>query len=586
MSANLSMLLSILSPCIGALLVWTFSQNRLLRDGVSIGAAIASTFFVAMTFLAYQRGEVASLTLLEVIPGLFIDFEATALGLLFALIASFLWLVSAVYCMGYMPAAKEENVPRFQVCFALSIAAALGIAFSSNLFVIFIFYEMLTLLTYPLVAHRGNEAAKRGARTYLAILLSTSLLFFLPAIIWTWSLTGTLAFQDGGILAGRIDPAFAPLLLALFAFGIGKAALMPFHRWLPAAMVAPAPVSALLHAVAVVKAGVFTLLKVGIFIFGTDYLAQTQASDWLIWLAALSMLLAAGVAMIKTDLKARLAYSTVSQLAYVTLAVALANQAGIAAGSFQLAAHAAAKITLFFCAGAIYVAAGKSDIRDMRGLGRRMPFTFAAFTLASFSLIGMPFFAGSIVKHELLLGALEAGHPLAAGALLAASILAMCYLLPIVVNAFLLSPAKAPSSFKEAPASMLIALCGTALLSLAIGLYPAPVEMLAPLADSSAHLQALHRLTLLHYGLMGFVALSILYWLPRSLPLPGWLEKDVLADWSERQKARTQGWSDASIALLKRVCGPQSTLAGTESLTLMLFAAASVLGLATLLAYL
>jgi len=586
MNADLSMLLSILSPCLGALFVWVFSGNRLLRDGVSIGAAAGSTLFVAMTWLAYQRGETASLTLLEVMPGLFIDFEATALGLLFALIASSLWLVSAVYCMGYMPAAREEHVPRFQICFALSIAAALGIAFASNLFVLFVFYEMLTLLTYPLVAHRGNEEARRGARTYLAILLSTSILFLLPAIIWTWALTGTLAFQEGGILAGRIDPAFAPLLLALFAFGIGKAALMPFHRWLPAAMVAPAPVSALLHAVAVVKVGVFTLLKVGLFVFGTDYLTQTQASDWLIWLAALTMLLAAGVALIKTDLKARLAYSTISQLAYVTLGAALANQAGTVGGSFQLAAHAAAKITLFFCAGAIYVAAGKSDVRDMRGLGRRMPFTFIAFTLASFSLIGMPFFAGSIVKYELLLAALEAGHPLAAGALLAASILAMCYLLPIVVNAFLPAPAAKQAGIKEAPVSMLLALCGTALLSLTIGVYPMPVETLAPLAESGVHLKTLHDLALLHYGLMGFVALSILYWLPRSLPLPGWAEKDVLADWSERQKQRTQSWISAGLALLRRVCGPDSILAGTESLTLMLFAAASLLGLATMLAYL
>lgn len=586
MSANLSMLLSILSPCMGALLLWAFSENRLVRDGISILAALSSTVFAVLTYLSYQNGDVASVFLFEVMPGLFIDFEATSLGLLFAILASSLWFISAIYCMGYMPAAKEQNVPRFQICFALSIAAALGIAFSANLFALFIFYEMLTLLTYPLVAHRGTEEAKRGARTYLAILLSTSIVFFLLAIIWTWALTGTLAFTEGGILAGRIDPALAPLLLALFAFGIGKAALMPFHRWLPAAMVAPAPVSALLHAVAVVKAGVFTLLKVGLFIFGTDFLAETRASDWLIWLAALSMLLAACIALLKTDLKARLAYSTISQLAYVTLGVALANQAGMAGGGFQLAAHAAAKITLFFCAGAIYVAAGKSDIRDMRGLGRRMPFTFLAFGLASLSLIGLPYFAGSVVKHELLLAALEADRPLIAGTLLAASVLALCYLLPIVVSAFLPPRDKEQSGIREAPLPMLVALCSTAMLALILGLFPSMLENLVPLTESPSHQQVLHELTLLHYGLVALGTLTIVYWLPRTLPLPDWAEKDVLASWSDQFKSWLADKLSARRRALERAFGPLSSLAQTESLSLMLFAALSLLGLATLLAYL
>ncbi len=274
----------------------------------------------------------------------------------------------------------------------------------------FLFYEVLTLSTYPLVAHKGTPEAIRGARTYLGILIGTSIGLQLVAIIWTYVIAGTLDFARGGILEGHIAGPMVAVLLALYAFGIGKAALMPFHRWLPAAMVAPTPVSALLHAVAVVKAGVFTMLKVGVYIFGIDFLAETGASEWLMWLAAFSIIAASVVALTKDNLKARLAYSTVSQLCYITLGMALATSMGALGGGMHIAMHAMGKITLFMCAGSIYVATHKTNISQMTGLGRVMPITFGAFLIGALSIIGLPPLGGSWSKWLLVVGAADTGQ--------------------------------------------------------------------------------------------------------------------------------------------------------------------------------
>ncbi|MGB6086738.1 proton-conducting transporter membrane subunit, partial [Parvibaculum sp.] len=256
------LLLAIAVPALTPVLIAGLSNRPNLRDGASVIASLA-TFAAVITLLCkVMDGARPAISLLEMMPGLVIAFEIEPLGMLFATVASGLWIPTALYSIGYMRGAGEQKQTRFYICFAIAIAAALGIAFSANLFTLFIFYEALTISTYPLVAHKETPEAKRGARTYLAILMATSIVFLLVAIIWTWNIAGTTDFRAGGILQGRIDPVYVPFLLALFAFGIGKAALMPFHRWLPAAMVAPTPVSALLHAVAVVKAGVFTMLKV------------------------------------------------------------------------------------------------------------------------------------------------------------------------------------------------------------------------------------------------------------------------------------------------------------------------------------
>lgn len=461
-TANYALFLALFVP-LGAIGVLAALRNfPVARDVVHVLTAVVTFALVVYLFVAFQHGEVAHLFLFEVMPGLPINFVLEPLGLVFALLASGLWIAISIYAVGYMRANEEAHQTRFAMFFTLAVAAALGIAFSGTLFTLFIYYEMLTLSTYPLVAHKGTPEARAGARTYLTILITTSICFFLVAIIWTWSVTGTMAFEPGGILKGHLDPAYAPLLLGLFAFGIGKAALMPFHRWLPSAMVAPAPVSALLHAVAVVKGGVFTLLKVGVYIFGTGYLSSTQASVWLCWVAAISIIVSAVIAISKDDLKARLAYSTISQLAYVTLGVALANQMGMIGATMQIVMHAMAKITLFMCAGAIYVAAHETKISSMAGLGRQMPITFAAFLIASLSIIGLPPLGGAWSKWFLLLGAADAQQMMMIAVLGVGSLLSIAYLLPISAKAFFVAGPE-HVGVREAPFLCLVPICATAL---------------------------------------------------------------------------------------------------------------------------
>ena len=257
---------------------------------------------------------------------------------------------------------------------------------------------------------------------------------------------------------------------------------MPMHFWLPAAMVAPTPVSALLHAVAVVKAGVFTVLKVVIYVFGFDSLASSGANEWLIFVASATLIVASLIALSQDNLKALLAYSTISQLAYVVLGAALATSAGIIGSGFQIAMHAAAKITLFFCAGAIYTAHHLTEVKDMTGIGRKMPITLFAFLVASLSIIGLPPMGGTWSKWFLTMGALDADRMVAVGALMLSSLLSVAYLLPIVARGYFLPPPGAPAAGKvrieEAPIACLIALCCTALLCIILFFQAGPIEML------------------------------------------------------------------------------------------------------------
>ena len=277
------------------------------------------------------------------------------------------------------------------------------------------------------------------------------------------------------------------VLLVLYVFGIGKAALMPFHRWLPAAMVAPTPVSALLHAVAVVKAGVFSVLKVTVYIFGVDNLAELGCSEWLQYLAAATIIIASLVAMTKDNLKARLAYSTISQLSYIVLGAMLVNSWGIIGGGMHIAMHAFGKITLFFCAGAIMVAAHKTEVSEMKGLGRVMPVTMAAFLIGSLSIIGAPPMAGLWSKWYLVLGTLEADSMAMLGVLLTSSLLSVGYLMPFAMRAFFVSPSEGPGGspgtggLKEAPLPCLIAISLSALGCIVLFLFPEPLHHLMTL---------------------------------------------------------------------------------------------------------
>lgn len=442
MSDATLILTAIAIPLIGALVIALNGNNQNRRDTLMVISAVLVFLTVLSLLPSVLAGNRPEALLFFIMPGLPISFAIEPLGMLFGLVASGLWVITSIYGIGYMRGAHEKHQTRFFACFSIAIFAALGVAFAENMFTLFIFYEVLSLSTYPLVAHKGNEEAKRGARIYLGLLLGTSIGLMLPAMLVTWFMAGTLDFVPGGILQDNVSRGVGAVLLILYMYGIGKAALMPFHRWLPSAMVAPTPVSALLHAVAVVKAGVFTVLKVSIYIFGLDYLQSLWSADLIMWIAAFTLLAASVVAIQKNNLKARLAYSTVSQLSYIVLGAMLASQLAVMGASLNIVMHAFGKITLFFCAGAIYVAAHKSNISEMDGLGRKMPLTFFAFLLGALSVIGAPPLGGFWSKWNLMLGAVEAHHAIMIGVLLISTLLNMAYLLPPVIRAFLLSPAK------------------------------------------------------------------------------------------------------------------------------------------------
>ncbi len=440
------LILALLLPILGSGFVLLLRRNPNAREAASLITAGALFAVVLTIYRAVEGGAQPRIVLAEPFPGIPIVLQAEPLGILFALIASFLWIVTTAYAIGYMRGHHEENQTRFYTFFAFAIASTMGVAFAGNLFTLFVFYEVLSLTTFPLVTHAGTEAARRAGRIYLGILFSTSIVFQLLAILWVHTLAGTLDFAPGGILEGRVSPALVPVLLGLFVFGIGKAAVMPFHRWLPAAMVAPTPVSALLHAVAVVKAGVFAVLKVTVYIFGTDFITATAGSVWLMWVAAATIILGSLVAFGKDNLKARLAYSTISQLSYVVLGAMLANRMGVIGSGMHIAMHAFGKITLFFCAGAIMVATHRTEVSQLDGLGRRMPITFAAFLIGALSIAGLPPAGGVWSKWFLGLGALDAGQIGLVAVLMLSALLSLAYLLEIPLRGFFGKATKEESS--------------------------------------------------------------------------------------------------------------------------------------------
>ena len=467
------------APLLCAAGVGVLGARPNLRDGFTVAASVVTFLAVCSLWPAVAAGEPVELELWPVLEGVTLGFAVEPLGLLFGLIASGLWILTSLYAFGYMRGHHERHQTRFFVCFAVAIGAALGIAFSRNLLTLFMFYEALTFSTYPLVTHHETEEARRAGRVYLGVLVSTSIAFLLLAVIGTWRLAGTLELRPGGILGPASDAA-AWTLLALFVFGIAKAAVMPFHRWLPAAMVAPTPVSALLHAVAVVKAGVFTVLKVALSVFGLERLRALgsgllEGTGPLLLVASFTIVSASIVALRQDNLKRRLAYSTISQLSYIVVGALLATSAGALGAGLHILTHAVGKITLFFCAGAIMVAAHETEISRMGGLGRRMPFTFLAFLLASLSIIGLPPFAGAWSKWFLVLGALDAGQQWVVGVLLLSSLLNVAYLLPIPVAAFFgKPPAPLEEGIHEAPWLCVGPLLATALLCLVLFLWIDP----------------------------------------------------------------------------------------------------------------
>lgn len=480
MTLEHTMLAALVIPLLGAFGIAAAGRWPNLREGVTLVTALILAIVVWTLAPAVFAGARPELVLASLLDGLDLKLRLEPLGMIFAALAATLWIVNSIYSIGYMRGNDEKHQTRFYVCFAVAIAAALGVAFAGNLLTLFVCYEVLTVSTYPLVSHKGDEATVRSARIYLGILLGTSIGLLLPAMIWTYGVAGTLDFEAGGILGQSVVGPALGVLLALYVFGIGKAAVMPVHRWLPAAMVAPTPVSALLHAVAVVKAGVFTVLKVVVYIFGIDTLADAGAAQWLVWVSGGTVVLASLIAMTRDNLKSRLAYSTVSQLSYIVLGAALATATSVVGSALHIVTHAAGKITLFFCAGAIYTALHKTEVSQLRGLGRNMPLTFGAFTIGALSIIGLPPLGGVWSKWYLALGAVETGQLFALIVLMLSSLLNIAYLLQIPLLAFFGKPAADDiKGVQEAPLACLIAIGLTAAASVLLFFFAGPIVELA-----------------------------------------------------------------------------------------------------------
>ncbi len=456
MSPAALLLIILALPVLGAALVVVAGRWPNVRETITLSTAIG-LFLLVIQLPAL----VPTIVLSEPAPGFALALHVEPLGFVFACLASFLWIVTSIYSIGYMRGHHEENQTRFYAWFAVAIAAVMGIAFSANLLTLFVFYEVLTLTTWPLVTHSQTKQARRSGRVYLGILIGTSMIFLLTSTALIWNITGTLEFTPGGVFTGDISATTLAIVYALFVFGVGKAALMPFHRWLPAAMVAPTPVSALLHAVAVVKAGVFTILKGTTYLFGLDTLTKTGANEYLLPVAAITIILASLIAMRQDNLKARLAYSTVSQLSYIVLGALLANVYGVIAGAMHMVMHAFAKITLFFCAGSIMVASHKTEISEMRGLGKRMPITMGAFLIGALAIVGMPPFGAMWSKWYLLAGSMEKEYWGLIGVLVLSTVLNLSYLLPIPIRGFLGDSEQEDGVIAEAPVACLIAIAIT-----------------------------------------------------------------------------------------------------------------------------
>ncbi|MCC7263219.1 MAG: monovalent cation/H+ antiporter subunit D family protein [Candidatus Latescibacteria bacterium] len=474
---DIRLLLAVLAPLIGAAAVMASGRRPNLREGCSLAAALI-LFGLTLSLAADVRaGQTLHYELFHLLPGLSIALRADSLSMIFAVAASGLWVLTVFYAAGYMRGLEEHAQTRFNTCFALALFGAIGCAFADNLLTLYLFYEIVSICTYPLVAHHQDEESYEGARKYLVYLTTTAKGLVLPAMVGIYVLSGTLDFATNiqtGILPPAAHHTLVTVLYVCCILGFAKNGIMPLHNWLPSAMVAPTPVSALLHAVAVVKVGVFSTVRVMLYVFGVDTMDTLGLGLPTAYFVSITILAASIIALSKDNLKARLAYSTVSQLSYIVLGVALLKPAGIAGGLLHIANHAFAKITLFFCAGAIYVATHKKEISQMSGLGRTMPFTFGAFALAALSMIGAPPVGGFVSKWYMVLGALDAGSLGILAVLLASTLLNAAYFVPVVYSAFF---GKVPAGEEghhhgEAPLAMLIPLTLTALISVIIGFYP------------------------------------------------------------------------------------------------------------------
>ncbi len=463
---------SVILPALGAVIISRIPEKSSKARNLTALISVSATFLVVVAILVHSlRGQLVEFTLLRFMPGLELIFRVDPLGIVFGITASLLWIFAIVYSIGYM--AKQPKQRRYFLCFVISMSATMGVAFAGNLFTMYIFFEYLTLATYPLVIHSQTDEATRSGIKYIAYCFGGGGLILFSLIILQ-GLVGHVSFAPGGILAGTGgEPRFL-LTIIFFAVIIGfgtKGAIMPFHSWLPAAMVAPAPVSSLLHAVAVVKSGIFGMTRVLYFIYGPEMLTQLNVVNYLAVMVCFTIVVGSILALRHTVFKMRLAYSTISQLGYITLGALMLTPVGLFGGIIHIMNHAMLKITLFFCAGAVIKVTGKTDVRELRGIGKRMPITMIAFAIGGLGLIGILPISGYLSKFYLLTGALDADRLVFVGILLFSSLLNSMYYLPIVINAFFLEGEFEKPKDLEAPLTMLVPIILLAIICVGLGLF-------------------------------------------------------------------------------------------------------------------
>jgi len=472
---------ALLPSLITSIILPLFRNKPNLRDSITVIATIITFLIVISLIPPVLNGEKIAITLFKFAEGITFTLKLDAFGMFFALVTSTLWVATNIYAIGYMRGLKEHAQTRFFVFFTISIFAAIGVAFSGNLITLFIFYEILSIVTYPLVIHEEDPKSMRSGTEYMIYLMVASMLLQLTAILLIYGITGTLEFNDGGI--ATLAQESSMILYAIFLmlmFGYAKAAIFPVHSWLPAAMVAPTPVSALLHAVAVVVAGVFCVMRTVFDVFGPNLMYTLHLNIILGAFAAFTLLAAIFFGITQDNLKRRVAYSTVSQLSVMMLGAALLTNAGMTGGILHIASHSFGKIVLFFVAGAIFVATHKKLISEMDGIGRRMPITMMTFAIGTCAMIATPLTLASISKEMLLEGALAGDYWIFFFVFLLAGLLDTFYFFPIIYKAFFKKPKKENeeeySRFKEANILVLAPTVGVAIL--VIGFYISPFPFL------------------------------------------------------------------------------------------------------------
>jgi multicomponent Na+:H+ antiporter subunit D len=466
----LAIMVSLVAAC---LILLTGDRSRNLRETWTILASVAKFIIVLSMIPFVLQGKILEHTIISIAPGILLQFKVDAFGLLFGVLSSTLWIATSFYSIGYMRDLNEHAQTRYFFCFAIALSATMGIAFAANLLTLFVFYEILTMATYPLVAHKETPDAIRGGRKYLTYTLTAGVVILL-AIATTYYMTGTLDFKPGGFIAGYASPDILKFLFTALVLGFGvKAAIMPLHEWLPTAMVAPTPVSALLHAVAVVKAGVFSVLRVILYVFGPDLLHDTGLWLILAYFVSFTVIMSCFFALVQDNIKRRLAFSTINNLSIIILGAALLSGSAIKGGMLHIAYHGFMKITLFFVAGAIYVKTHKENVSELDGLGRQMPLTLSSFAIGAMGVSGIPPLCGFISKWYLCLGSLEAKEIFFLFIFLTSALLDAAFFFPIVYSAFFKKPKEDVNPhFDEASMFMVIPLVVTAIISLILGIFP------------------------------------------------------------------------------------------------------------------